>query len=222
MRRPLLIAALLTLLLTSPAWSQMRGHGGFAGGRGGFAPRGSSFAAHGSFHSSNRFGTGFHRPFFPGGRFHHRNRFFFNGGFPFFAYSGFYGYPYDYGYYSGPVADYSYQSYDSYNAFYDQQRRTEDRLDRLEDRIDRMRDQDQYRAEARVPRPPRDEAIQSRVLVFRDKHTEEVQNYGIAGQTLWIFTEQRARKIPLSDLDLSATAKANEQRGLDFQLPPAK
>ena len=57
------------------------------------------------------------------------------------------------------------------------------------------------------------------MLVFRDKHTQEVQNYAIVGGTLWIFSEQRATKLPLSWLDIEATTKANEDRGVDFQLP---
>jgi hypothetical protein len=55
--------------------------------------------------------------------------------------------------------------------------------------------------------------------VFRDQRTEEVENYAIAGQTLWIFTEQRARKIPLADLDIPATQRANEARGVGFAIP---
>ena len=57
------------------------------------------------------------------------------------------------------------------------------------------------------------------VLVFRDKHTQEVQNYAVVGGTLWIFNEQRATKLPLSWLDIEATTKANEERGVDFRIP---
>src|SRR5205085_9103360 len=59
------------------------------------------------------------------------------------------------------------------------------------------------------------------MLVFRDKHVQEVENYAIVGNTLWWFSEQRAKKIPLSDLDLVATAKLNDQRGVEFALPPS-
>jgi hypothetical protein len=57
------------------------------------------------------------------------------------------------------------------------------------------------------------------LLVFRDKHTQEVQNYAIVGGTLWIFSEQRATKLPLSWLDIEATTQANDDRGVNFQLP---
>jgi hypothetical protein len=61
--------------------------------------------------------------------------------------------------------------------------------------------------------------VPATVLVFRDQHRQEIQNYAIVGQTLWNFVAQRAEKIPLSDLDLSTTAQANEDRGLTFRVP---
>ena len=57
------------------------------------------------------------------------------------------------------------------------------------------------------------------VLLFRDGHQLEVQNYAIVGDFLYDFTPGHARKVPLSQLDLPATVKANDDRGLDFTLP---
>jgi hypothetical protein len=57
------------------------------------------------------------------------------------------------------------------------------------------------------------------VLVFRDQHKLEVQNYAIVGQTLWNFTGRRTQKIALAELDLPATAKVNDERGVDFRVP---
>ena len=54
------------------------------------------------------------------------------------------------------------------------------------------------------------------VLIYRDGHQAEVHNYAVVGQVLWIFSEERARKVPLADLDLDATRQANEQRGGEF------
>jgi hypothetical protein len=56
------------------------------------------------------------------------------------------------------------------------------------------------------------------VLVFRDQHKQEVRNYAIVGQTLWSFGP-RTQKIPLAELDLTATTKANDDRGLTFRIP---
>jgi len=57
------------------------------------------------------------------------------------------------------------------------------------------------------------------VLVFKDGHKSDVQNYAIVNGTLFDFTDGRSRKIPLADLDLPATQKANDDRGVDFQVP---
>ena len=57
------------------------------------------------------------------------------------------------------------------------------------------------------------------VLVYRDGHTETVNNYAIAGKTLWVFDPYQAKKIPLSDLDLPATKQNNDERGNEFVVP---
>ncbi|MGA8618546.1 MAG: hypothetical protein WB660_08520 [Candidatus Sulfotelmatobacter sp.] len=56
-------------------------------------------------------------------------------------------------------------------------------------------------------------------LVFKDGHQLTVENYAIVGQTLYDLTAGHPRKIALSDLDLPATAKQNDNHGIDFQLP---
>jgi hypothetical protein len=58
------------------------------------------------------------------------------------------------------------------------------------------------------------------VLVFKDGHQIEVQNYAVIGDTLFDLTPGRQHKIQMSELDLDATAKQNDERGIDFRLPP--
>jgi len=58
------------------------------------------------------------------------------------------------------------------------------------------------------------------VLIFRDGHQTEVLNYAIVGQTLYDLGTFVAHKIPLADLNLKATIKANQERGVEFS-PPA-
>ncbi|HVP56005.1 MAG TPA: hypothetical protein VMU45_13515 [Candidatus Eisenbacteria bacterium] len=60
--------------------------------------------------------------------------------------------------------------------------------------------------------------IDSTVLIFRDGHRQEVTNYAIMGHTVYVF-DNRTQKIALGDLDLPATIKVNDDRGVDFQLP---
>ncbi len=59
----------------------------------------------------------------------------------------------------------------------------------------------------------------STVLVFKDGHMAAVVNYAIVGDTLFDFGDGRTRKILLADLDLAATHKINDDRGVDFQVP---
>ena len=59
------------------------------------------------------------------------------------------------------------------------------------------------------------------VLVFKDGHKLEVGNYAIVGTTLFDLTPGHPRKIALADLDLEATQKQNEDRGVVFQVPPS-
>ena len=249
MRRLLLILGTVVAILTSPLLGQM--HGGRSGfsGRSSFSPRGSSFAGRGfgSSHFGPRFGGGFSPRFhggfgprfgfrggFPGGfHSHFRSSFAFYGafGYPYSFYAG-YGYPwygaYAYPVYTYPVYSYSEPQYSSPRSDSDldysyQQKRNMEELDRLEGRLRRLEDQ---RASASTPRPPQYQSQANPtspvVLIFRDKHSQEAENYAIVGQTIWLFNEQRATKIPLSEIDIAATEKANEERGVEFQVPTSR
>lgn len=57
------------------------------------------------------------------------------------------------------------------------------------------------------------------LLVYRDGRQVEVQDYAILGKTLWVFSNQTARQVPLADLDLGATERLNGDRGVEF-VPP--
>jgi len=57
------------------------------------------------------------------------------------------------------------------------------------------------------------------LLIFKDGRKLELGNYAIIGTTLFDLTPGHARKVPLADLDLEATQKQNDDRGVPFQLP---
>lgn len=243
MRRLWAIAAFV--LLTLPVQAQMRSAGrGMAVPRGGFGARSGAVNRGPVVTTAWRSGMPFHRfggsffpgPFFPGrffpGRFHHRGGFFFSFGFPWFGSSAWYGssgfYPYSYPMmsypypatgYSYPPLDTSYRLDSSYFPNAEDQRHIENRLDRLEERVNRFLDQ-QYEKSASGPAAgaeSKPEPSPATILVFRDKHSEEVNNYAVVGETLWVLDEQKARKIPLADLDVAATTRQNEERGVTFQ-----
>jgi hypothetical protein len=65
--------------------------------------------------------------------------------------------------------------------------------------------------------PPADQP--ETLLVFKDGHKLGVQNYAILGDTLYDMTPGHSRKVVIADLDLDATVKENDQRGIDFRLP---
>jgi len=89
------------------------------------------------------------------------------------------------------------------------------------ERRDPDQDQEDYRVTApSQPAPQAEVANQPRtVLVFKDGRRLEILNYAIVGSTLYDLNEGLARKVALAELDLPATVKQNDDRGVDFQLP---
>ena len=77
-------------------------------------------------------------------------------------------------------------------------------------------------ADNAAPEPQQPQPVQPvTVLVFKDGHKLEVGNYAIVGTTLFDLTAGHPRKIALADLDLEATQKQNDDRGVVFQVPPS-
>ena len=60
------------------------------------------------------------------------------------------------------------------------------------------------------------------MLVFKDGHESQILNYAIVGDNLYELSGGRSIRIALAELDLSATQKENDQRGVDFKVPAAK
>ena len=93
-------------------------------------------------------------------------------------------------------------------------------VERLTDEVERLREE---RAESRPPAAAPQSAVDEKaapaVLVYRDGHRDEAQNYAVLGQTVWVFGEQGSRRIALADLDLEATKRLNDERGVEF-VPP--
>jgi hypothetical protein len=215
--------ALLMLLLVPAVWAQRGGgHSGASMGHSGFAARGPAMTGHGGMIGGG-FRTGRHpgfgsQPFFSNRGFRHR-RFVF-GTVPW----GYYNYPGSYYSYL-PYADYGYSSSSDSNPYPPEYRsdyygqrtgQLQAEIDRLEDEVQRLREERESRAPPQAQ--AKSEVREPTVLVFADKHTQEVENYAIVGQTLWVFSELHAAKIPLSSLDLDATTKANDERGVDFHV----
>jgi len=74
-------------------------------------------------------------------------------------------------------------------------------------------------AEADPPALDPDPPLPATVLIFKDGRSVEVGNYAIQGATLFDLTPGHRRKIAINDLDLEATRRQNDERGVSFQLP---
>jgi hypothetical protein len=249
MHRPLFIAAFVLLLASIPLMAQHGGGHSSGGGHGGFSAHGSFGGHVGGGHAFGgmRSGSGFtSRSFGPRSSFHpplsssrgfnrsgiglrirtrgFRNNCFGRGcglGYGYPWYGGFDPYWWwDSGSSDDPDPDQQYQT--GLANQMNQQSLDEQRMQRLdEQRMREQSDQDLY-ARSAPPRPRMEQsstALPSTVLVFRDQRKQEVQNYAIVGQTLWIFAPERTQKVPLAEVDIDATQKANDERGVDFRLP---
>jgi hypothetical protein len=198
------------------------GHGSMSHGsmsHGSMIHRGSGFSAGTHFHG-NGFAGRRHPSFASSRRFSRFNRGrFFYGVSPWLSY----GYP---GYYSSPYPyyddfDYSQQNsepdYNDSGGYDDPSgQMAQDQINHLEGEVAELREQ---RNSARPSSQAKAEIRASTVLIFRDRRAQEVQNYAIVGDTLWIFDAQKSTKIAVDSLDIPASTKANEDRGIDFRLP---
>src|ERR1700685_1587402 len=220
MWRWLAVAASGAAFLTVPVWGQRRGggSGGFAG-HAGFSGGPAMTNRSSGFGSVQRGGVNFVMGGYGRSGFGYRRGRYFRG----WPYAGYYGYPYygwggygDDSYSSDSYQNYPVYDYSSANAESDRQQAA---IDRLEAEVDRLRQEREARQSQSSNASAPKTVVPATELVFRDKHTEEVQNYAIVGQTFWILNAEKARKIPIAQLDIPATQKANEDRGVDFQLP---
>jgi len=200
------------------------GHSGFVGHSMG-AVNGSHFSSNLVMHPGSHFGSRSGSHFGSGTRFFSRGDRFRNGRFGFRNRCiGCFGYPY-YGYYAGIDPYWWWDTYPSDDAE-QRQLASEMNAENLEEQQG-LREQDQDLYAQRMPRPRQAQPSGSEkaendpatVLIFRDQHTREIQNYAIVDEMLWIFTPTRIEKVSLAALDVPATIQANENRGVDFRLP---
>ena len=167
----------------------------------------------------------------PFGFRHHRNPGFVN---PFFG--GVVAVPYGYsGYVMEPGVDDSMEEEDyrggptifdrrgSGEGDYRTSERMRDREQRERRQLDSETDNDNDLVASRREPVKQQEVVEQprTVLVFKDGHALEVLNYAIVGTTLYDLSDGRTRKVALAELDLPATVKQNDSRGVDFRVPIA-
>jgi hypothetical protein len=113
----------------------------------------------------------------------------------------------------------------------------EENVDYLNNQIQRLTDEVQrledalYATSTTVPTPtpetapvvepaaPQRPAIPT-IMIFTDGRRLESQGYAIAGEMLWVFTENGgSQTFPLSELNVAATRSENSKRGIQFRVP---
>jgi hypothetical protein len=67
--------------------------------------------------------------------------------------------------------------------------------------------------------PQRPDDSPSTVFIFKDGRQLETKNFAIMGKMLYDFSSSGLKKVELSDLDTSATQRANDDRGINVKLP---
>jgi hypothetical protein len=78
-----------------------------------------------------------------------------------------------------------------------------------------------YRGATEPEQAPAPESEDAVTLVFKDgRPPEQIHNYILSRTTLYV-QDKRTRSIPIEQLDVAATAKANEDAGIEFRLPSA-
>ena len=87
---------------------------------------------------------------------------------------------------------------------------------KIQQQVDKLRAQQQGQQTSQAP-----ESNNGTVLVYRDGYKETINNYAIVGNNVWVLNQSSAKKVPLSELDLTATKRDNEERGGDFVIPNA-
>ena len=101
------------------------------------------------------------------------------------------------------------------------------KVQRLDDEVNDLKNnEDAYRSRS-DNQPPADQHSSlsakqpavATVFIFHDGRHISATNYAVAGQTLWIFGENVARKFPLSEVDIQATEQSNAVNGIEVRLP---
>lgn len=196
----------------------MGGGGAFHGGMRSAGGVHLSGAHHPGFHNS-----GFHNPSFVHSPHHGPiivTRGHFGGHRRFYPYNPLYSW-YGYGYSSWDYDDAEYDARFGNNNYNYQ---TASEINRLSNEVAQLREEQDY---AQAPaRPAPQLPVQAKaqedlpvVVVFLDKHIREVKNYAVANEMLVVLDGNKRTKFPLADIDLAATMKLNDERGVDFQIP---
>ncbi len=100
-------------------------------------------------------------------------------------------------------------------------------IEDLSAQVEELRnEQEAARAQQTMPAPPLQSAAPAAEtqlpqappvkLVLRSGQQVQIQNYAVVDGTLWDFTSQPTRRIPVANIDIPASQKATEESGGEF------
>ncbi|HJY06833.1 MAG TPA: hypothetical protein VJ323_10975, partial [Bryobacteraceae bacterium] len=97
-------------------------------------------------------------------------------------------------------------------------------VDKLTQQVQQLREQRQaqsmqppaFQPEAPIPEAETAPPEPSTILVLRDGKKIETDNYAVMGPTFWNFSAHPVQRIPISQIDVSASRQANQIRGIEF------
>jgi hypothetical protein len=142
------------------------------------------------------------------------------GAYPFAYWAAPYYYPTDYGApYAGGGPEYNPADDPNVQAAMAAQNALVEQVHKLSDQVAQLQEGQQLRPPALPQAEPQAESLPPAIpitLILRDGQQLQVQNYAVMDHTFWDFTKQPTRKIPISSIDIAASAKATEAKGGEF------
>lgn len=99
-------------------------------------------------------------------------------------------------------------------------------IDRLKSEVNELKQQREAEAYQKTPEtaavPPPPTSVEpeepATIVVLRDGQKLHVRNYAIMGHTFWDFSARPAKQVPISEIDVVASQRANEAQGIEFPL----
>jgi hypothetical protein len=141
----------------------------------------------------------------------------FGGGYlyaPYYPYSDYSSIPNDYGYGYGPSDDAAAQTAQvTANLLGEQLQRLTSEVQELRNEQQGANAPRQYEAPGHMEPDPAANPI---TLVLKNGQQMKIQSYAVMDGSFWDFSKQPARRIPLSNIDVSASTKATDAAGGDF------
>lgn len=94
-------------------------------------------------------------------------------------------------------------------------------IHRLRSEVDELKQQREAERFAPPPEPAEQGAVAEpeeppTIVILRDGRRLQVRNYAVMGRVFWDFSARPAKQVPIADIDVAASQRANEAQGIEF------